>query len=201
MEKIIQAVFDNEADAFAGLKALQELDLIHDLSLGESYLLTKSETGETSIKSAKDKAVGSGVAGGALVGGLVGLLAGPLGFIVGVAGGMIVGSAGETLRAEDRADYFDVVLKQIPNGKSVLIAHIWEDWQVPVDNALEPIAKMITRFEVHNKVFDVDYQAKQYEVWINNSERTGRMSDEEKQKRIDHRVKSQKKRLTEVKKQ
>lgn len=201
MEKIIQAVFDNETDAFAGLKALQELDLLHDLALGESYLLTKSETGETSIKSANDKAAGSGVAGGALVGGLVGLLAGPLGFIVGVAGGMIAGSAGETLRAEDRSDYLDVVSKQIPNGKSVLIAHVWEDWNTPVDTVLEPIAKMVTRYEVHNKVFDADYQAKQYEAWINSAEQTGVISDGEKQKRIEHRVKSQKKRLTEVKKQ
>lgn len=200
MEKIIQAVFDNEADAFTGLKALQELDLIHDLSLGESYLLTKSKTGETLIKSATDKAAGSGVAGGALVGGLVGLLAGPLGFIVGVAGGMIAGSAGETLRAEDRSEYLDVVSKQIPNGKSVLIAHVWEDWKTPVDTVLEPIATMITRYEVHNKVFDADYQAKQYEAWINSAEQTGVVSDEEKQKRIEHRVKSQKKRLTEVKK-
>lgn len=201
MEKIIQAIFDNEVDAFSGLKALQELDLINDLSLGESYLLTKSETGETSIKSANDKAEGSGVAGGALVGGLVGLLAGPLGFIVGVAGGMIAGSAGETLRAEDRADYLDIISKQIPNGKSVLIAHVWEDWETPVDTVLKSMAKMVTRYEVHNKVFDADYQAKQYKAWINSAEQTGVASDAEKQKRIEHRVKSQKKKLTEVKKQ
>lgn len=198
MEKIIHALFDNEIEAFKGLHALQQLDLAEDLSLGESYLLSKNEAGETSIKSAKDKAEGSGVVGGALVGGLIGLLAGPLGFVVGVAGGMIAGSAGETLRAEDRSDYLDVVSANIPEGKSLLIAHVWEDWQTPVDAVLNPIANNIVRFDVHDKVFDAAYQAKQYEAWI--SKEVAPLDDPEKQQRLEVRLKDQKKRLSEVKK-
>lgn len=198
MEKIIHALFDNEIEAFKGLHALQQLDLAEDLSLGESYLLSKNEAGETSIKSAKDKAEGSGVVGGALVGGIIGLLAGPLGFVVGVAGGMIAGSAGETLRAEDRSDYLDVVSGNIPEGKSLLIAHVWEDWQIPVDAVLNPIANNVVRFDVHDKVFDATYQAKQYEAWI--SKEVSPVDDPEKQQRLEVRLKDQKKRLSEVKK-
>ncbi len=199
MEKIIHALFDNEVEAFKGLQALQQLDLINDLSLGESYLLSKDEFGETAIKSAKDKAEGSGVVGGALVGGLVGLLAGPLGFIVGVAGGMIAGSAGETLRAEDRSDYLEVVSAGIPAGKALLVAHVWEDWQTPVDASLNPLAIELKRFEVADKVFDAGYQASQYETWINKGSATA--EDPEKQRRLENRLKSQKKRLSEVKKE
>lgn len=198
MEKIIHAVFDNETEAFKGLHALQQLDLADDLSLGESYLLSKNEAGETSIKSAKDKAEGSGVVGGALVGGLIGLLAGPLGFVVGIAGGMIAGSATETLRAEDRSDYLDVVSANIPPGKSLLVAHVWEDWQTPVDVVLNPIAKEVTRFDVNDKVFDTDYQVKQYESWIN--KKVESLDDPKKQQRVENRIKAQKERLTEVKK-
>jgi len=201
MEKIIHAIFDNEVNAFKGLKALQELDLIHDLSLGESYLLTKNDAGETSIISAKDKEEGAGMVGGGLVGGLIGLLAGPLGFIVGIAGGMIAGSAGETLRAEKRSDYLDVVSDSIPKGAWLLIAHVWEDWQTPVDAVLQPIAKEIRRFEVLDNVFNADYQALQYEEWISKNEKVIPVADEAKQKRIETRLKNQKKRLTEVKKQ
>lgn len=198
MEKIIQALFDNETEAFKGLQALQQLDLLNDLSLGESYLLSKNELGETSIRSAKDKAEGSGVVGGALVGGLIGLLAGPLGFIVGIAGGMIAGSAGETLRAEDRSDYLDAVSANIPAGKSLLVAHVWEDWQTPVDAVLNPIARDVARFEVNDKVFDTSYQIKQYESWI--SKKTPAESDAEKQQRLENRMAAQKKRLADVKK-
>jgi uncharacterized membrane protein len=199
MEKIIHALFDNEIEAFNGLQALQELDLVNDLSLGESYLLSKNELGETSIRSAKDKAEGSGVVGGALVGGLIGLLAGPLGFIVGIAGGMIAGSAGETLRAEDRSDYLDVVSANIPVGKSLLIAHVWEDWQTPVDAVLNPIANEVVRFEVNDKVFDTDYQVEQYESWI--SKKAAPAADPEKQERLENRIKAQQKRLADVKKE
>lgn len=199
MEKIIHVLFDNEVEAFKGLQVLQQLDLVNDLSLGESYLLSKDESGKTAIRSAKDKAEGSGVVGGALVGGLIGLLAGPLGFIVGVAGGMIAGSAGETLRAEDRSDYLDVVSDGIPAGKSLLVAHVWEDWQTPVDAVLNPIANEVKRFEVADKVFDAAYQAGQYEEWI--SKGSAPVQDPEKQRRLESRLKSQKKRLSDVKRE
>lgn len=153
MEKMIQALFNNEVEAFTGLQALQQLDLTKDISLGETYVLSKDRSGNTSIRSAKDKAEGTGVIGGGLLGGLIGLLAGPLGFVVGVAGGMIAGSAGETLKAEDVSDYLDAVASQIPNGKSILIAHVWEDWETPVNSVLLPHATSLKRFDVQEEVF------------------------------------------------
>lgn len=200
MEKIIHAQFDNDAEAFKGLLALQQLDLARDLSLGESYILTKNERGETSIQSAKDKTEGSGVVGGALLGGLVGLLVGPLGFIVGIAGGMIAGSAGETLRAEDRSDYLDMVSANIPNGKSVLIAHVWEDWEIPVNTVLQPLTTELNRFEIEDKVFDANYQSRQYQDWIDKRGDDAAIYEAEKQQRLDNRFAAQKNRLEQIKK-
>ena len=153
MEKMIQAVFDNEVDAFKGLQALQELDLTKDISIGETYVLSKDEDGRTSIRSAKDDGQGAGAIGGGLLGGLIGLLAGPLGLIVDVAGGMIAGSAGETLRAESVSEYLDAVSANIPNGKSVLVAHIWEDWETPVNTVLQPLTDQLSRFDLHDEVY------------------------------------------------
>ncbi|WP_432708359.1 hypothetical protein [Pedobacter sp.] len=119
MEKMIQALFNTEVDAFTGLQGLQQLDQLKDISLGETYVLTKDDEGKTAIRSAKNKAEGKGMMGGGLIGGLIGMLAGPLGFIVGVAGGMVAGSATDTLRAEDVSDYLDAVSANIPTGKSV----------------------------------------------------------------------------------
>ncbi|MET3114358.1 putative membrane protein [Pedobacter sp. CG_S7] len=153
MEKMIQALFNSEVEAFTGLQALQELDHTKDISLGETYVLSKDESGKTSIRSAKDKSEGTGVVSGGMIGGLIGLLAGPLGFLVGVAGGMIAGSASETLHAEKISDYLDKISGNIPSGKSVLIAHLWEDWETPVDAVLQPIASDIKRFDVHNELY------------------------------------------------
>lgn len=153
MEKMIQALFNSEVEAFKGLQALQELHQTKDVSVGETYVLTRDGDGKVNIRSAKNESEGAGVIGGGLIGGLVGLLAGPLGFIVGLAGGMIAGSAGETLKAEGVSDYLDQVSANIPNGKSVLIAHVWENWETPVDTALLPLSTDLKRFSLEEKVF------------------------------------------------
>lgn len=150
---MIQALFDNEIKAFEGLQALKQLDFTKDIAMGESYVLSKDNAGRTAIRSANNESEGVGTIGGGLIGGLVGLLAGPLGFIVGVAGGMIAGSAGETLKAEGMSDYLDGVAANIPNGKSVLIAHVWEDWEAPVDSALYALSADVRRFNVNEQVY------------------------------------------------
>lgn len=153
MEKMIQALFDTELDAFKGLQAIQELDSTEDIKVGETYVLVKDLDGKTSIRSAKDEAEGDGALGGGLLGGLIGLLAGPLGFVVGVSGGMIAGSAGETLRAESVSDYLDAVAAEIPHGKSVLVAHVWENWETPLDAVLLPLTNDIRRFSVQDEIY------------------------------------------------
>ncbi len=150
---MIQALFNNEAEAFTGLQALQQLDQNNDISLGETYVLSKDLDGKTSLRSAKDKAEGNGVVSGGLVGGLIGLIAGPLGFLVGIAGGMFAGSASDTLRAEEVSDYLDKVSGNIPLGKSVLVAHLWEDWETPVDTSLGATALSMQRFNIYDEVF------------------------------------------------
>lgn len=150
---MIQAVFNSEVEAFKGLQAIQQLNAAKDISLGDTYILTKDENGKTAIRSAKDDDQGSGALGGGLLGGLIGLLAGPLGLIVGVAGGMIAGSAGETLRAEGVSDYLDVVSSNLPNGKSMLVAHVWEDWETPVNTVLLPLTDQISRYNMDEHMY------------------------------------------------
>lgn len=153
MEKMIQALFDSESEAFKGLQALQALDSTQDISIGESYVLTKDENGAVSLRSAKDEAEGYSAIGGGIIGGLVGLLAGPLGLLVGIGAGMVAGSVGDTVRAEGVSDYLDEVSANIPNGKSLLIAHVWEDWESPIDTVLGPISKDVRRLNLEDEVF------------------------------------------------
>lgn len=153
MEKMIQAVFNSEVEAFKALQAIQQLGERKDISVGETYILSKDEMGKTSIRSAKDNDAGAGTLGGGVLGGLIGLLAGPLGLLVGVAGGMLAGSASETLRAENVSDYLDVVSANIPNGKSVLVAHIWEDWEVPLNTALLALTNDLSRYNMDEQVY------------------------------------------------
>ncbi|MGY0036959.1 hypothetical protein [Pedobacter sp. NJ-S-72] len=143
MEKIIQALFSTEAEAFKAMQAIQQLDASQEVSLGESYILSKDNDGNTAIRSAKDEAEGYSAIGGGIIGGLIGLLAGPLGFLVGIGAGMVAGSVGDTVRAEGVSDYLDKVSANIPNGKFLLIAHVWEDFEIPVNTVLDPLTSLI----------------------------------------------------------
>ncbi|WP_090555701.1 DUF1269 domain-containing protein [Pedobacter hartonius] len=153
MERMIQALFSTETEAFKGLRAIQELNALQDISLGESYVLSKDENGMTTIRSAKDEAEGYSAIGGGIIGGLIGLLAGPLGFLVGIGAGMVAGAAGDTVRAEGVSDYLDQVSANIPNGKSLLVAHVWEDWETPVNTALAPLTDDVYRLNIDDEVY------------------------------------------------
>jgi uncharacterized membrane protein len=153
MERMIQALFSTETEAFKGLLAIQQLNAVQDISLGESYVLSKDENGITSIRSAKDEAEGYSAIGGGIIGGLIGLLAGPLGFLVGVGAGMVAGAAGDTVRAEGVSDYLDQVSVNIPNGKSLLVAHVWEDWETPIDTALAPLTTEVHRLNIDDEIY------------------------------------------------
>ncbi len=171
MEKMIQALFTNEVDAFKGLQAIQQLEATHDIALGESYILSKDADGNTAIRSAKDDADGASAIGGGIIGGLIGLLAGPLGFLVGVGAGMIAGAAGDTVRAEGVSDYLDKVAANVPNGYSVLVAHIWEEWETPLDTVLLPLTNEVYRIGINDTVFEpAQAELEELDKAINNAE-------------------------------
>lgn len=212
MEKIIQALFSTEPEAFNAMKAIQELDHSQEISLGESYILSKDEDGNTAIRSAKDEAEGYSAIGGGIIGGLIGLLAGPLGLLVGIGAGMVAGSVGDTVRAEGVSDYLDKVSVNIPKGKFLLIVHVWEDWETPVNTVLEPLTQDITRTSVDDEVFIpapaklVALRENQLSRWVDNhhlhnaDRGTLEAHSQEKQERLEIRIKEQKERLEQLKK-
>ncbi|CAM4374709.1 Uncharacterized membrane protein [Pedobacter westerhofensis] len=154
MERMIQALFPTETEAFKGLLAIQQLSAVQDISLGEFYILSKDENGATSIRTAQDEAEGYSAIGGGIIGGLIGLLAGPLGFLVGIGAGMVAGAAGDTVRAEGVSDYLDKVSANIPAGKSLLVAHVWEDWETPIDTVLAPLTTEVHRLNIDDEVYE-----------------------------------------------
>lgn len=149
METIIRVIFSNEADAYQSQQALQQLDYNAELSLGESYLITRPEGGGAAvIKSAKGERIGEGTLGGGLIGGLIGLLGGPIGVLIGSSMGMLAGATTDFVRSDDTDYYLDEFAKRVPAGKTLLVAHVWEDYKTPVDVALKPFHGQVSRFNV-----------------------------------------------------
>ena len=212
MEKIIQALFNTEPEAFKAMQAIQQLDASQEVSLGESYILSKDNDGNTAIRSARDEAEGYSAIGGGIIGGLIGLLAGPLGFLVGIGAGMVAGSVGDTVRAEGVSDYLDKVSANIPNGKFLLIAHIWEDLEIPVNTVLDPLTPHVNRTNVDDEVFIpapaklVALREDQLSRWVDNHHQHNadrgvlETHSKEKHDRLESRINEQKSRLEQLRK-
>jgi uncharacterized membrane protein len=156
MDRMLVVVFDNEAKAYEGKKALQELNKEGSIGVYAYAVLAKKADGTATIKQGDDAGpVGTLV--GTAFGGLVGLLAGPVGVIAGAAAGMAAGAAADLSTASFGADFVDDVTKVLKPNKVALVAEIEEEWITPVDARMEAIGGTVFRRSVANvqdKIYD-----------------------------------------------
>lgn len=144
MNKMLVAVFDNEAAAFKGQNALKDLHRDGDISLYASAVIVKDKTGAISIKQAADDGP-VGTALGLLTGGLIGILAGPAGLAVGATVGALTGSLFDLDRIGIGETFLDDVSKNLTVGKAAVLAEVEESWTTPVDTRLRELGGIVFR--------------------------------------------------------
>jgi uncharacterized membrane protein len=158
MNKMLVAVFDNEAAAQAGLQSLHHLHTQGDITLYATGVLAKNDQGVISVKKSMEAgSIGTGV--GLAVGSLIGLLGGPLGLAVGAVTGTVVGAVRDFWVAGVGLDFIEEAERMLQPGKVGLVAEIEEEWIVPVDHALEAAGGMVfrrSRSEVAEAQYDHD---------------------------------------------
>jgi uncharacterized membrane protein len=133
--KILVSVFDSEQAAFEGLTALKDLHRDGDITLYASSVITKDPSGSVSVGQRAD----SGPVGtllGIATGGLVGLLGGPVGVAVGAYVGGFGGLMYDLFAAGMGMDFVDEVSGSLTPGKSAIVADVDETWVTPVDTRL-----------------------------------------------------------------
>lgn len=135
MNKMLVAVFDNEATAFEGLSALKDLHKDGDITLYATAVVSKNADGQLQLKSAADRGpIGS--ATGLLAGSLIGLIGGPIGLAIGAASGYFAGLLFDVGSDGVNFKFLDEVSAALTRGKSAIVAEIDENWTVPVDTRL-----------------------------------------------------------------
>jgi len=150
MEKVIKFLVNNQTKAYSVVEKLKELENKGEISLAESYVLEKDSNGKVTLKDERGTSLVY-TATGALSGGLIGLLAGPAGFLLGTAFGGMFGSLGDLWSYSSQDDILDAFGKDMPSGKSMVISHIYEDWNTPIDTTLDSLAE-IERIDVDEEV-------------------------------------------------
>lgn len=150
MEKIIQFLTGTQSDAYTVVEALKKLDEINDISLSEIFVIEKDSEGRVHMKDSEGRLADATIFG-AFTGGIIGLLAGPAGMLAGSSLGLLTGSLVDLGSAMDTEDYLAEVTKKIPNGKCLVVAHVYEEWNAPIDTKLSSIAE-ITRIDVDEEI-------------------------------------------------
>jgi uncharacterized membrane protein len=128
-------VFDSERTAFEGLTALKDLHRDGDITLYASTVIVKDPSGTVSVRqTAEHGPIGTLV--GIVTGALVGLLGGPVGVAVGAYVGGIGGLMYDMFNAGMSMDFVDEVSASLTPGKAAVVADVDEVWVTPVDTRL-----------------------------------------------------------------
>lgn len=166
MEKIIVAIFNNEEGAYQGARELEALNSEGSITLYASGIVKRQADGSiTVLQEAPDGPLGTVV--GLATGAMVGLLGGP----VGVAVGGFVGAGGgmfyDLAKLGLGEDFLYDVGQKLQPGKTAVIAEVFEEWITPVDARMESAGGVVyrrARGEVVDTQFDRDVAAFNAEI-------------------------------------
>jgi uncharacterized membrane protein len=144
MDRMLVVVFDNEAKAYEGKTALQQLADEGSVKIYGYAIIAKGAEGTPSIKQS-DNSGPLGSLFGMSLGALIGALFGPVGLALGASAGLGSGAAIDFTNLGVGQDYLDDVSKALTPTKVALVAEVDEDWTTPVDSRMEPLGGIVFR--------------------------------------------------------
>ena len=154
MTKVIVVSFTEEAKAISALHKLIELESFGDISMYERIMVRKKANGELETLK-EDSSGGWRALTGMAIGGLIGMLAGPVGLVVGLFTGTVIGGVSDAGHYDFEGDFAKKIEANMPVGTVLIIAEIDEDGVGFIDSSLKPFDATIIRS-------DVDFEFDQY---------------------------------------
>ena len=144
MERMLVVMFDDEAKAYEGSRALRQLDQEGAISIYAEAVISKTADGKLNVKQANDDLPIRTLMGTSL-GSLLGLLGGPLGIGIGAATGAFAGAIADVHVSGVDAEFLDDVSKALKPGRYAIVADVSEEWVTPVDTRMEALGGSVHR--------------------------------------------------------
>jgi uncharacterized membrane protein len=144
MNKMIVTIFNDEKNAYEGLKALQALHNEGSLTLHAAVVIAKDAQGRVSVKQTDDPGP-AGTIFGLATGSLIGWLGGPLGMAAGAAAGTVMGSVFDLAALGVGEDFLAEISQNLTSGKVAVVADIDEEWVTPLDTRMEALGGAVFR--------------------------------------------------------
>ncbi len=156
MDKVLVAVFDNEAKARSASTALKKLAEADIIRVNASAIVTKGPGGAITV-SRTERPRPLSTLGGTAAGILIGLPAGGVGAAVGATTGLIVGGMADMSYLKIWRDFLANVERTLEPGKTALVTQIYEEDTAAVDERLSELGGVVFRRPV-GEVADEDYE-------------------------------------------
>jgi uncharacterized membrane protein len=144
VERMLVVMFDSEAKAYEGSRALYQLDQEGTISIYAEAVISKQADGKLNIKQA-DGDFPIRTLAGTSIGSLLGLLGGPLGIGIGAATGAFAGAMADLHVSGVDGEFLDDVSKALKPGRYAIVADVAEEWITPVDTRMEALGGTVHR--------------------------------------------------------
>ena len=148
MTKLIVASFKEEKKAMDAFKKLNELESLGDISLYDKIIVRKMNNGDYETLKG-DSSEGWRALGGMAVGGLLGAIGGPIGFVIGLYAGTVIGAMSEVNQYDFTNDFIENVEKRVVPGTVSIIAEIDEEDKDFIDLQLQPFGAVIWQSNIY----------------------------------------------------
>lgn len=165
MDKVVAVVFNEEKQAYEGLRAFRDLHADGSITLYSDAVVAKDPNGTLSVREGGE--VPEGTFFGLLTGSLIGILGGPIGVAVGASTGTMIGATFDLARAGISDDFLQEMSEYLLPGKTAVIAEIDEDWQAPIDNRMEALGGHVfrrNRIEIEDAYYERQIAADREEL-------------------------------------
>ncbi len=144
MNRMLVVIFDSEAKANEGTRAMRQLHAEGGITVYGIGVIARDAAGKVEIKEGMGQG-GMGAGVGLAVGSLIGLLAGPVGLVVGAVTGTIAGAVRDFWVAGVGLEFLEQAERDLAPGKVAVIAEVEEEWTVPVDSQMEALGGVVFR--------------------------------------------------------
>ena len=143
MDKVVAVVFNDEKQAYQGLRAFRDLHADGSITVYSNAIVAKDPNGKVVVRETSESP--EGTIFGLLTGSLVGLLGGPLGVAVGASTGTMIGATFDVARAGISDDFVQEMSEYLLPGKTAVITEVDEYWQAPIDTRMEALGEPFRR--------------------------------------------------------
>jgi uncharacterized membrane protein len=165
MDKVVAVVFNDEKQAYEGLRALRDLHADGSITLYSDAVVAKDAGGTLSVRQGGE--VREGTFFGLLTGSLIGILGGPVGLAVGASAGTMIGATFDLAKAGIDDDFLREMSDYLLPGKTAVVTEVDEDWQAPIDTRMEALGGHVfrrNRIEIEDAYFERQIAADREEL-------------------------------------